>query len=98
VRLKNKYGSGFKISVTCAPEDHNKAANYIESLLPEGWAKLDDFVGNFSYQFQASEISSLFKKIGENKDEYGIKFWGISQTTLEEVFLRIINEADAEAS
>jgi len=98
VRLKNKYGNGFKISVSSDPKDHRKASSYVESLLPSGWVKLDNFIGNISYEFESHEISSLFKQIGENKDKYGIRFWGITQTTLEEVFLKIIKETDAEAS
>lgn len=33
----------------------------------------------------------------ENKDIQHIDDWGITQTSLEEVFLHIVSEADAEA-
>ena len=97
IRLKNKYGSGFKVSASCDPKDNERATRYIESLLPPGSRKVDEFTGTFSYEFQAQEISSLLREIGEHKDEHGIQFWGITQTTLEEVFLHIIKETDAEA-
>jgi len=98
VRLKNKYGSGFKISFSCDPKDQTKICEYIETLLPPGWKQIDNFAGTSSYEFNGDvKISSLFKEIEEHKQEYGIQFWGISQTSLEEVFLRIIKEADAEA-
>ncbi|OZJ06092.1 hypothetical protein BZG36_01131 [Bifiguratus adelaidae] len=99
LRLKEVYGRGFKLEFTCKPEDTERVSNYIESLLPSSATKLDSFVIHVSYEFEAQKglIPMLFREIEAHKKEYGITDWGLSQTTLEEVFLRIIAEDDAEA-
>jgi len=79
--LKNKYGSGFRISVSCDPADRESVCEYLRSRLPSGAKVMDNFLGTVSFEFEAQEISSLFKEIGENREQHGIKFWGISQTT-----------------
>ena len=35
------------------------------------------------------ELSRLFKEIEENRERLGISDWGLTETTLEEVFLKI---------
>jgi len=157
LHLKNKYGSGFKLTVASKVESVNLAQrcvgthatpicrkhltfpatvptachtlrySYVEALLPEGFKRLDSFAGNFSYEFpyRPNVLADLFEELTERASEHGIVDWGISQTTyahvtglsrnvtranlapfawavgprdrLEEVFLRIIREADAEA-
>jgi hypothetical protein len=42
-------------------------------------------------------LAKLFKAIEENKGEIGILDYGVGQTTLEEVFVKLISEADASA-
>ncbi|KAJ3093900.1 hypothetical protein HDU97_008841 [Phlyctochytrium planicorne] len=99
IRLKDLYGSGFKLFFNSEEEDTDRAAAWIESLLPKGWTKVDSFATNTSYEFPsaAGVISYLFNTIEAGKEENGILDWGISQTTLEEVFIRIISEDDANA-
>ncbi|CAG8580036.1 3827_t:CDS:2, partial [Racocetra persica] len=99
LRLKEIYGRGFKLSFSCKAKNFDVATEFIESLLPANAKKLDSFVTNVSYEFDIENglIAKLFREIEAHKNEYGIDDWGLSQTTLEEVFLRIIGEADAEA-
>ncbi|KAI8848835.1 hypothetical protein BC829DRAFT_417287 [Chytridium lagenaria] len=99
LRLKELYGSGFRIFFNSKEEDTERACTWIESILPEGWKKMDAFATNTSYEFPPSTgiISSLFVEIEAGKARNGILDWGISQTTLEEVFLRIITDDDANA-
>ncbi|KAI8838125.1 hypothetical protein BC829DRAFT_421311 [Chytridium lagenaria] len=89
IRLKDLYGSGFKLFFNSLEEDTSRAAAWIESLMPKGWTKVDALL--------QSVISYLFQTIEAGKSENGILDWGISQTTLEEVFLRIISDDDANA-
>ncbi|CAG8582372.1 8531_t:CDS:2, partial [Racocetra fulgida] len=99
LRLKEIYGRGFKLSFSCKAKNFDVATEFIESLLPANAKKLDSFVTNVSYEFETENglIAKLFREIEAHKNEYGIDDWGLSQTTLEEVFLKIIGEADAEA-
>ncbi|KAK9709771.1 hypothetical protein K7432_008798 [Basidiobolus ranarum] len=99
LRLKQIYGKGFKLTYNCIAEMSMEASKFIESLLPEGWKKIDNFITNASYEFLPlpGYIPLLFEKINLHKDQYGIIDWGLSQTSLEEVFLKIIQDADANA-
>ncbi len=98
--LKKKYGTGFRIQFICGSEvDTPRASKYIESLLPTGHKKLEGFATNVSYEFCPTQgmIGDLFEKVESEKHLYGIVDWGLSQTTLEEVFVKIISETDAQA-
>ena len=98
-RLKELYGSGFRIYANSLEEDTPKVTQYLETLLPAGWKKVDSFATNSSYEFPraAGSISNLFSRIEAEKSEHGILDWGVGETTLEEVFIRLIDEGDASA-
>jgi ABC-type multidrug transport system ATPase subunit len=99
LRLKDLYGTGFKLFSNSEEEDTPAVAKYLESILPAGWTKMDSYATQISYEFPATKgaISKLFVEIEGAKEKLGIKDWGIGQTTLEEVFVRLISEADAAA-
>ncbi|KAI1317508.1 hypothetical protein EDD11_008315 [Mortierella claussenii] len=99
IRLKDLYGRGFKITFASKPENTERASRYIATLLPLDAKRLDSFVTSESWEFEATPglIQRLFEEIEAHKYEHGIDDWGLSQTTLEEVFLRIIQEEDADA-
>ncbi|KAJ3113667.1 hypothetical protein HK100_001913 [Physocladia obscura] len=99
LRLKELYGTGFKLAFYSKAEDTARACAYVETILPPGWKQIDAFSTNTAYEFPAAShvISDLFQAIEKHKTENGILQWGISQTTLEEVFLRIISDDDANA-
>jgi ABC-type multidrug transport system ATPase subunit len=98
-RLKDLYGSGFRLFFNSLEENTEKASRFVESLLPKGWKKVDSFATNVSYEFPPSEgaVSRLFNYIEAGKETNGILDWGLGQTTLEEVFIRLISESDAQA-
>ncbi|TPX36686.1 hypothetical protein SmJEL517_g01383 [Synchytrium microbalum] len=100
-RLKQLYGSGFRVSFTALQQDMPRARAYVESILPpEGFTVVDEFVTSMVYEFKCAMlyIATLFESMEANKDAVGIEEYGISQTTLEEVFLSIVRNDDAEAS
>ncbi|KAI8838124.1 hypothetical protein BC829DRAFT_447484 [Chytridium lagenaria] len=86
IRLKDLYGSGFKLFLIRFRwrRIRKRAAAWIESLMPKGWTKVDSFATNTSYEFPPAPgvISYLFQTIEAGKVENGILDWGISQTTL----------------
>lgn len=98
-RLKQLYGSGFKIFINTTQKDNARASAYIESLLPPGYVMVDSFKTNTSYIFPPvpGALSKIFKRVNEEKDQYGILDFGIGETSLEEVFIKLISEADASA-
>ncbi|KAL2920140.1 hypothetical protein HK105_200206 [Polyrhizophydium stewartii] len=99
IRLKQLYGTGFRVYFNSLVDDTPRASAFVESLLPAGWKKVDDFATNVSYEFPAITglLSNLFEKVEQRKAENGILDWGIGQTTLEDVFVSLISENDANA-
>jgi len=100
LRLKELYGSGFKLSYSNQPEKYNELKTFIKDLIPSEHKVIRDLVGTSIYEFIPPQglISQLFEILDENKEKYGIIDWGISQSSLEEVFLSIISDDDADAS
>ena len=100
LRLKELYGTGFKIFSNFLEENTETVANFLESILPTGWKKIESYATQISYEFPASTgaLSKVFASVEANTTKYGILNWGIGQTTLEEVFVKLISEADASAS
>ncbi|KAJ3000665.1 hypothetical protein HDV02_004350 [Globomyces sp. JEL0801] len=98
-RLKEIYGRGFRIFANSLEENTGRVKTYLESIMPAGWTNIDSFATNVTYEFPAvrGALGNIFKDIESKKTEYGILDWGIGQTTLEEVFIKLISESDAAA-
>ncbi|KAI8620644.1 hypothetical protein BC830DRAFT_1058977 [Chytriomyces sp. MP71] len=93
ISLKNKFGAGYRISVITSDPGTMKAR--VTASVPNAVLE-DDSAGALIYQFplsSTSHIPSFVKWLEENKDGI-VKSWGISQTTLEEVFLKLIRDAN----
>ncbi|CAG0897380.1 unnamed protein product [Darwinula stevensoni] len=97
--LKRQYGTGYTLTVT-------KTLNFAEAELlsllqkscPE--ATLKSSAGSeASFMLPSSSVGafpSILGALDSAKTEFGIRSFGISATTLEEVFLRVGEGADAE--
>eukprot|EP00842_Homolaphlyctis_polyrhiza_P004811 jgi/Hompol1/5330/HPOL_004344-RA len=98
-RLKQLYGSGFHIYFNCHASSMQRACEWIEATLPRGWKQIDAFATSATYEFPAvpGALADLFETIEASKADYGLLDWGVSQTTLEDVFVRLISENDADA-
>lgn len=91
--LKNRFGAGYKITMV----KENKSSNtmigpYLEEKLGAKVLRLSEVSSEITYQVPA-EYAPKFIHFFENFDndlaQLGIRSYGISITTLEEVFLKI---------
>ncbi|ORX47135.1 hypothetical protein BCR32DRAFT_298639 [Anaeromyces robustus] len=98
LRLKEIYGAGFRLTYNNDPQKYKELKQFITNTLPENHKAIRDLASNSIYEFIPDQgyVSQLFKIIEQNKEQYGIINWGISQSSLEEVFLSIISEGDAD--
>jgi len=100
LHLKNKFGLGYRLNLTCLPGRQEELKQLVHNMIPN--YELISATGEFFiYGLQTSVLPSVipfFELIEENRDkpEFIIRDWGISQTTLEEVFLRVTHEAEKE--
>ncbi|KAJ3192478.1 ATP-binding cassette sub- A member 1 [Irineochytrium annulatum] len=95
--LKKKYGAGYRISLVCDPEKMARAKEVVIAKVP-GATLEDDSAGALIFQFPTASskaIPPFIKYLDANPDEL-FSSWGISQTTLEEVFLKLIRDANEE--
>ncbi|RLN46846.1 hypothetical protein BBO99_00008704 [Phytophthora kernoviae] len=97
--LKNRYGAGYNLTLvkddaTC---DDNAITTLISSYVPS--AQLLSNVGSeIAYQLpqkSSPQFAAMFTKIDNNLQKLGVLSYGISATTLEEVFIKVA-EADDE--
>lgn len=108
IHLKQKFGAGYRISLSCFPLHTEAVTTGIKDVLAavnesdaNEQVSVDEVSsGGLMCQFPASrkgEIPAFVKWLERNESGL-MTAWGISQTTLEEVFLRIIREAKDEKS
>ncbi|OUM61279.1 hypothetical protein PIROE2DRAFT_20971 [Piromyces sp. E2] len=93
IHLKNKFGNGYRISVLVDQENTEKLKAIASKMVP-GIHLADDSAGALIYDFnyqQAQYIPRFVKYLDSNPDHY-VNTWGMSQTTLEEVFLNVIHD------
>ncbi|KAF9018949.1 hypothetical protein CPC16_011027 [Podila verticillata] len=108
LHLKELYGSGFRLSVTSKPGRLQEACQSIEEKVLSGrpFKRTDKFTNATVFDFdigQASneageskgELSTIFKSLLQREQFPDVEDWGISQTTLEDVFIKIVTDADA---
>lgn len=100
-RLKAKYGSGYHLYINCQrkgskeeeEENYKRVKMFIKSFLPQANLK-SEFNGNLIYlvPIEGIEVSKVFEVLESSKEELAISDWGISQATLEDVFMEIVEK------
>lgn len=72
---------------------YNKILEFVKTVLPKS-VLLTKFNGNFSFQvpLEGLEVSNIFEIFEKNKEELLISDWGISQSSLEDVFMKIVED------
>ena len=96
LHLKNKYGNGYKIEVRFRKGCIEKVHNFIIKTLPQAEI-LSTTKDTRVYQVLKQDIvlSEVFDTMQHRGDEVGILDYGVRQTSLEEVFLKIARESEA---
>ncbi|KAI9595520.1 hypothetical protein BDF19DRAFT_440751 [Syncephalis fuscata] len=91
IHLKNKFGAGYRVSLMCEDQEH--ATAHLKDIIPRivPTARLHDATaGSLVYQIPSlTNLTNLIRYVEDNPHGL-VQGWGITQTTLEEVFLRII--------
>lgn len=77
-RLKQLYGRGYRLSFT----GNAQQVSAIEKILPTGYQRIES--SRHLYEFEG-DVGRVFEQMISNN----IRDWGLSQTTLEDVFVRV---------
>lgn len=89
--LKNRFGEGYKLAIQVAKGTTQKPADSFVREIAPGAILLNHLAGTRNYQVSKDSISlrKAFEELDKNKERLNITDWAITNTTLEEVFLRI---------
>jgi hypothetical protein len=94
LRLKNRFGSGYKLSMSLASASDSaleRVAAFVTTHVSPH-AALTSRVGasvTFTLPRTGIDVASLFQVMEEHKAAIGVTETGLSQTSLEEVFVKV---------
>lgn len=94
-RLKYLYGCGYKLSIIST--DFTQTDELLSQILPNGYKLLHSFHSSRRYGFvpNSDELANIFDQLVSRSHDFAIQTWGISQTTLDEIFTTLISNEDA---
>jgi len=99
--LKSKFGVGYSLIITKGNQfNDNQIISLIQSHIA-GMELLSNVAGELSVRlphYQSNKFPDLFDEIDKNSQQLHIESYSVSHTSLEEVFLRIGNEDQQNAS
>eukprot|EP00996_Jenningsia_fusiforme_P000792 NODE_1716_length_1428_cov_47.936911_g1548_i0.p1 GENE.NODE_1716_length_1428_cov_47.936911_g1548_i0~~NODE_1716_length_1428_cov_47.936911_g1548_i0.p1 ORF type:complete len:325 (-),score=68.30 NODE_1716_length_1428_cov_47.936911_g1548_i0:397-1371(-) len=98
LHLKSKYGKGFRVTVAFEEINREKALGFLLGLCP-GAAEIGlGIKGTATFEIDPAtiSISQFFMTMEEEKTRVGIADWGLSQASLEDVFLTIVKLSETE--
>jgi len=91
--LKKRFGKGYKVVITSRVNTNENIENITKfmQIITPGAILLNSLAGtsNFEVPSQSVKLSKVFAEMESKREEFKITDWGISNTTLEEVVLRI---------
>ncbi|KAL7747932.1 hypothetical protein RI367_006679 [Sorochytrium milnesiophthora] len=92
VHLKRSYGEGYRIGLTTTQQTTDATKKLVSAHISEAELE-DDSAGSLIYRVPAAHIDKVpnFVKVLESDEGSRlVQSWGLSQTTLEEIFLKLI--------
>jgi ABC-type multidrug transport system ATPase subunit len=98
VHLKTALGDGYKLDVANEPGAEAAAHAFMTALLPTAEV-VASFATSKTYAVRraGTSIATVFEQMSKRPASAGIIDWGLRQTSLEEVFLKIAREATEAA-
>ncbi len=93
--LKLRYGSGFALSVATngGADIQLKIENFIKTNFPTATLMMNSINGSYTYEMPRDDVdlANIFKIMETNSSKLQINDWGVTETTLEEVFFKATN-------
>jgi len=98
--LKHRFGAGYTFLVACSTHSPDVVEPFVKRLFPNAAALGKAFGGMFKYEVRREEVqlSSVFEVMESEatKEKLGLVDWSLTETTLEEVFLKLAEHAKVE--
>ncbi|XP_051194420.1 ABC transporter A family member 8 isoform X1 [Lolium perenne] len=97
--LKTKYGGSYVLTITTAAgEEAEEVEKLVQSISP-GVSRVYHISGTQKFEMPKQEvrISDVFHAMENAKSRVTILAWGLADTTLEDVFIRVARESEASS-
>merc|ERR1719359_1222113 len=95
--LRIRFDQGYKFLMAVKHGHEQAAEAFAKELMPQLVLK-DAINGVRTYELpqDGSDVAKIFSQLEARKAELHIDHWGLTHTSLEEVFLRLVAEAAAQ--
>ncbi|KAL2938324.1 ABC transporter A family member 7 [Bienertia sinuspersici] len=95
-QLKGRYGGSFVLTMTTSAEHELEVETMVRSL-SQNAQKIYHISGTQKFEIPKQEIriSDVFKAIEKLKKRFTVQAWGLADTTLEDVFIKVAREAQS---
>ncbi|QCD80883.1 ABC transporter A family member 7-like isoform X1 [Vigna unguiculata] len=94
--LKARYGGTYVLTVTTSSEHEKDVENMVQKLTPNA-NKIYHLSGTQKFELPKEDvrISDVFQAVDVAKRKFSVCAWGLVDTTLEDVFIKVAREAQA---
>ncbi|KAL9687963.1 hypothetical protein QQ045_032375 [Rhodiola kirilowii] len=94
--LKARYGGSYIFTMTTAPDHEDEVQKLARNLSPNA-SKIYQISGTQKFELPKHEvrIADVFRAVGNAKSKFTVQAWGITDTTLEDVFIKVACGAES---
>ncbi|KAK7354195.1 hypothetical protein VNO80_19654 [Phaseolus coccineus] len=95
-QLKGRYGGSYVFTMTTSVDDEKDVENLVQGLSPNA-NKIYHISGTQKFELPKEEvkIANVFKAVETAKRSFTVSAWGLADTTLEDVFIKVARGAQA---
>ncbi|KAG8379147.1 hypothetical protein BUALT_Bualt07G0057900 [Buddleja alternifolia] len=94
--LKARYGGSYVFTMTTSSNHEEEVENLVRNLSPNS-TKIYQISGTQKFELPKHEtrISDVFQAVDNAKSRFTVQAWGLADTTLEDVFIKVARGAQA---
>ena len=92
LNLKTQYGSGYSLSIVIDVGNVDRVKNVAQNLMPNV-DLVNEAAGSLAFGVKDEDLVAIPTMTRQLQDEGMIREWNISQSTIEEVFLRLASKS-----
>ncbi|KAL7098745.1 hypothetical protein ACP275_09G037100 [Erythranthe tilingii] len=97
--LKARYGGSYVFTMTTSPTHEEEVENLVQQLSPNA-TKVYQISGTQKFELPKNEtrIADVFEAVENAKSRFTVQAWGLADTTLEDVFIKVARGAQADST
>ena len=94
LQLKARYGGSYVFTMTTSPDHEQEVENLVRNLSPNA-NKIYQISGTQKFELPKQEIriADVFEAVEKAKSRFTVQAWGLADTTLEDVFIKVARGA-----